>query len=114
MENARAAVLVLDGDRLEADRQLTIIKDISVENGERLSEDFNARSVSVKTQGGPSDAIYVQVIFQPVVDTADREVLKSRVLALGLLEPIWLGPEDPWPFCAEDPCSLVGADGNYP
>lgn len=114
IENARAAVVVFEGDRFDADDQLQAIQDISVADRESLSEDFNARSVSVKTQGGPADAFYAQFIFQTAVDTADRQVLESRVLALGLEAPIWLGPDDLWPFCAEQPCELVRDDGDYP
>lgn len=114
VENAQAAVVVLEGDRSEAGEQVETILDISVPDRERLSEDFNARSVFVQTEGGPSGAFYVQFIFQRAADSGDRREFRDRVLALGLDEPIWLGGNDPWPFCAEQPCDLVRDDGTFP
>lgn len=115
VDNAQAAVIILDQDLSVSDDLLTEILDINVEANERLSEDFNARSVSVKATGGePTGAIFVQIIFQPVVTTADRQVLLERVQALNLDDPIWLGPDDRWPFCREQPCPLVKDDGDFP
>ena len=111
VENAAAAVVVLEGDPFEADEQVKSIR-IPEEEGRLFAA--NLRSSTVFTEGEPSGSVFVQLIFQTVATTEDRQEIADRVAALGLDEPIWLGPEDQWPFCAERPCEMVKEDGRFP
>lgn len=112
IENAAAAVVVLEGDRSAADEQVRAIQ-MPGEDDERPFP-ANLRSSAVFTEGEPSGRFYVQLIFQTVATTEDRQEIAARVAALGLDDPIWLGPEDRWPFCREQLCDLVNEDGDFP
>lgn len=114
VENAVAAVVVFDTEDPVAANDLANAAFLDPVQGTEMRFAGNLRSFSRKTQGEPSGSIFAQLIFQSWATSEDRQEIASRVEDLGLAAPIWLGPDDRWLFCVEQPCILVEEDGNFP